>query len=350
VLEAAVDFVTTSRASPQAAAMKTSRLTLVAWACAVSLPLAACGQLAAVAGGSGADGGAGRDAASGDPGAVPASAEDNGSCALVLDGVSVTDAPVTTIATARFGGTEREARLLVDCSYATGGVRRGGIQLMVDRFHGPGEYTPDYVYYSRSVPLTDAGFYGVEYPSDPKYATSDPCSLHVDAFAPAQKEGMRARFSCPRLGLDLDTSLRIEGSVLLPPRAGHDAGGPPDAASMPSMLNEAGAPSCVLHATGQYAADAVGWGHSSFCSAYAADGTRFDFAPDPQAASLDVVASWCPTCELDYQGACDVQVEVDEGFGGRYAATFSCDGLVAPDGTRESLTGRIDGRHAPPPR
>jgi hypothetical protein len=64
---------------------------------------------------------------------------------------------------------------------------------------------------------------------------------------------------------------------------------------------------------------------------------------------LTVSSSWCPTCAIDYAGACAYDVLVDEGVGGRFVATFDCADLVAGDGTKESITGRIDGLHMRPP-
>jgi hypothetical protein len=43
-------------------------------------------------------------------------------------------------------------------------------------------------------------------------------------------------------------------------------------------------------------------------------------------------------------------IQLDEGVGGRFVATYDCEGLRAGDGTLVGASGSIDGIHQPPPQ
>ena len=304
-------------------------------------PLLACGALSASTEGVDGSGTAGRDGgareggnSTGDaPGSVSTSR-----CALTIDGVRVTDAPAVATPSAILMGT----KLLIQCGYQTMPRGWGSLTVYVDGVTGPGTYEGYNAYYGAyDGTNTPTGYSSHEPQSD----VNHPCSVVIDTFAPREKGGMTARFSCPTLVGNKD-QVSAAGSVALPPRAGNDAGAPPDA----SGLNEAGEPSCILHAHGAYAADAVGYGDNYSCMTYASDGTSFSVSPGSTMGYLGIGAAWCPTCGIDYTGgSCTFDVEVDQGVGGRYAASFACTGLVGGDGTMESVAGRIDGIHHRPP-
>jgi len=254
----------------------------------------------------------------------------------------VTDAPAIATASAMLQGT----KLLIQCSYNlknTDGMDGwGGTTVYVDGVTGPGTYQGENAYFeSYDGQNTPNGYSSHE----PQADVNHPCSVVIDSFAPREKGGMTARFSCPVLTSNLD-QISAAGSVVLLPRAGHDAGSPPDAGG----LNEAGAPSCILHLHGQYEADAVGYGDNYSCNTYASDGTTFSYSPGSSTGYVGVGAAWCPTCGIDYTGGnCTYDVELDQGVFGRYVASFSCTGLKGGDGTVESVEGRIDGMHVRPP-
>lgn len=336
-----VDFMTNGARPSQDLAM--SKMLLLSGMFLLSAGLLACGALAPTIGALGGDGPAdgGADAHDGGgaaPSSVPGSAGVPGTCTLRVNGESVTDAPAVASPSAMLQGT----KLLIQCSYDTKPMGWGSITVYVDGVVGPGTYQGDNAYYE--------AYDGIDTPTgysshEPQAGVNHPCTVVVDAFAPREKGGMTARFSCPLLTSNLD-SVSAEGSVALPPRAGNDAGAPPDAGG----LNEAGAPSCVMSLHGQYEAEAVGNGDNFHCSAYASDGTSFSYSPGGTMGYVGVGAAWCPTCGIDYTGSgCSYHVELDEGVNGRYVASFSCTGLVGGDGTTESVTGRIDGIHVRPP-
>jgi hypothetical protein len=237
------------------------------------------------------------------------------------------------------------SQLLFQCSYHDDAGSYGSLTVYVDAVSGAGTYESSNAYLQEYSPGESTHGYSS---SDPQSGANYPCSVVIDSFDPRDKGGMSARFSCPHL-VDSFDEKSAAGSVLLLPRAGHDAGAPPDAGG----LNEAGAPSCVLHAHGAYEADTVGYGDNYRCYTYASDGTSFSYSPGAAGVTTGYVgvgAAWCTTCGIDYSGGkCTLDVEVDEGIGGRFAASFTCTGLVGGDGTTESVDGRIDGTHMRPP-
>ncbi len=308
--------------------------------------LLACGALASATseqggtnGGSGSgDLGSHEGGASGSGiGNVPPGATANG-CTIAVNGASVTDAPVVASPSAMIIGTQ----LLIQCSYKGAPMGWGSLTVYVDDVAGPGTYQGSNAYYETYDGIDTLHGYSSH---EPQTNVDHPCAVVIDAYAPREKGGMTARFSCPRL-LDNTSEVSAQGSVVLPPRAGHDAGAPPDAGG----LNEAGAPSCILHAHGAYEADAVGTGDNYQCRTYAGDGTLFSFSSGGKTGYVGVGAAWCPSCGIDYSGGdCVYNVELDEGVNGRYVASFSCTGLRGGDGTMESVSGRIDGIHVRPP-
>jgi hypothetical protein len=305
----------------------------------VSLALVACGALAPSPSGSTSEG---VDGGTNEGGAVVVGGETQSkattsACSLTVGGVAVTNAPATIQPGAILGNGE----LTLLCSFSLGEQGWGSFSVGIPDVTAPGTYQGKNAYYETYSPADGPQGYSSH---DPQNDLESGCSVVVDSFAPRTKGGMSAHFSCPRLAGNYD-EVTVEGTLALPARAGNDAGAPPDAGG----LNEAGAPSCVLHAHGDYEADTVGVGNNYQCNTYAPDGTSFSFSPGATTAYLSIGAAWCPTCGIEYTGACTTTVELDEGDGGRYVASFSCKGLSAGNGTSQTIDGRIDGMHVRPP-
>jgi hypothetical protein len=183
------------------------------------------------------------------------------------------------------------------------------------------------------------------------------CAIELLGFAPAAKAGMSARFSCPSLAGDGDLTgtsfsgaVSVAGTIDLPPALASA----PDAGATGG--GDAGS-SCTMSVRGVYEAAGVGAGDNNGCQV-TVGGTFFYVEPFGTAGGADSERmeisgnTWCPSCLARYYAAaaCAFDIELDEGVGGRFVATYDCEGLRAGDGTVVGASGSIDGIHQPPPQ
>jgi hypothetical protein len=156
-----------------------------------------------------------------------------------------------------------------------------------------------------------------------------------------------------------ETHISISGLIDMPPAD--------DAPPEPAAAGDGGlAPaSCHAWASGQYSMTASGEGYWIDGNDYldcevSADGIAYAVGingpgdPYNGAAWVGLFGpTWCASgCEIDYAGqasACNVDIRLDEGIGGRFVADFDCPNLTAPDGTSLALGGHVDGIHRPAP-
>ncbi len=281
-----------------------------------------------------ADGGVGGEAGS-------AMGSSSGDCTISVDG---TDVVLPT------GGSRASASLdprgmYLGCVLATtDSMTSRGFYVYVPDVTGAGTY--DALNGSYSTYGYDEGVSSYESYYD---LNGVGCKVTIDAFAPTQKGGMSARFDCSELVAQVHgtISVRVKGTITLRGREGTDAGPPPDAAT---YVNDAGKPSCEMDITGAYNAHAVGYGDNYACTTTGNDGDGYGFATYAGSTEpLTIDRSWCPTCTLAFSGNCITNVELDEGIGGRYVSSFTCENLIGADGSKVRLTGRVDGIHHRPP-
>jgi hypothetical protein len=258
---------------------------------------------------------------------------DEPSCSLALDDVPVRArgafSPERT--GLRWSGVNGNVVLELSCNYAheSSGFLRS-VTLKLDDVKGSGVYPATVL---ANMDATDGkGFLsGVD------------CSVNLQTSAQAAAGPMRATFDCDdterftnrNLGL---TGQRISGIIVAPPMA------PPKR------------PSCSMELNGTYKARAIGTaGVGSArgelaCDSVGSDGSGYrlsiDHLPSDQlAATLWVTRDWSL---VEFRGTCETTVLFDDGPGRRFVADVSCNDMVAPDGSRESLTTHIDGKNLPP--
>ncbi len=301
----------------------------------------ACGVIS-LSGADGANGGdvAGDGGAHGDAGGGAGGAS-SGECSLSVDGTNV----VLEAGGSRASASLDPRGLSLGCVLATSDLMTSrGFDVYVPDVTGPGTYDGRNGSYST---------YAYD-PSGTSYESYDDrsgvgCKVTIATFTPAQRGGMSARFDCSSLVAEVGAaiSVRVMGEITLPAREGADAGPPPAAST---YLNDAGKPSCELFVSGAYNTHAIGYGDNYDCSTTGSDGDTYLFATSIGATEpLTINRSWCPTCALAFSGSCTTNVELDEGIHGRYVATFTCEDLTAPEGSKVKVTGRVDGIHDRPP-
>jgi hypothetical protein len=170
------------------------------------------------------------------------------------------------------------------------------------------------------------------------------CVVDVDAFAPATREGRRARFSGSGLSPSNFVSSNDPGGVVVSGTMSLPA------PSQPVAVGFAPQRSCTLDVSGAYTFRANGSGDNAGCTVWADDA---ELAIDPFTLGRDVELSisgqtWCPSCTTRYGGLCTSSVVLDEGPNGRFVADFLCTNLRGGDSTAVTVKGHIDGRHSHP--
>jgi hypothetical protein len=254
---------------------------------------------------------------------------DEPSCSLALDGIPVRAqgafSPERT--GLNWNGADGNVVLELTCNYAheSSGFLRS-VMLKLDDVKGSGVY-PARV--SANMDATDGkGFLsGVD------------CSVNLQTSAQAAAGPMRATFECNDTERNLgSTGQRLSGIIVAPPMA------PPER------------PSCSMALKGTYNAQATGTADVGYasgelaCDSVGPDGSGYrlvvDHLPsDQRLATLWVTHDWAL---VEFRGICETTVLFDDGPGRRFVADVSCNDMVAPDGTRESLTTHIDGKNLPP--
>ena len=259
-------------------------------------------------------------------------------CSIEITG-AYSASSTTALATADLADLE-EGGLGIGCEFrqADGWAI---FQLSLGNVAGPGVY-------SATSPLLDVSESGggAEF-------TQGVCNVILETFAASTRGGLRARFSCPAISADPYGTVAVVGTLDLPPPAAvaADAGTAQDAGDAGST--------CTMTVSGAYTAVGTGVGDNSGCTIEVGGATYsvFPFESGEEASGPFELAdlsgnTWCPSCIIRYysSAACTTDVQIDEGVGGRFAASFVCDSLHAADGTVLSAYGSIDGVHQPPPQ
>lgn len=306
----------------------------------VACSLAGCGSGARVAdpgpGGSSVLDGGSFDAAS--PALAPDASPPPAGCSIAISGAY---AAMSGDAGARADLERTSAGIACDLRQGDANV---GFWVSLPGAGSPGPYAGTSAVVEVSQPGGGAVFQGS-------------CAVDLLTFSPATKGGMSARFACPTLSGDGDLTgtsffgeVAVTGAIELPPALDPV----PDAGARADV--DAGS-TCTMSVHGAYQGAGAGEGDDSGCLVTVGE-TSFYVAPFGAAGSADSERmeisgnSWCPSCLARYYASapCAFDVQLDEGIGGRFVATYDCEGLRAGDGTVVGASGTIDGVHRPPPQ
>lgn len=326
----------------------------------LAISTAACGTAPSRA----AAEGSGGSLTSGPPSTGGAATSGPPSCSLMIDGAVVLSVPETS-PKAYLQGQSGAAALTLECDFTRGDIAYELI-LFLDDLSGPSPYTANRAWLDRYCQVSSCpGDY-----SFAAYAPAPTCTVAFDTFAPATRGGMSGSFTCPDLPIDdfedpSDTqAVAIHGTFVFPPAVPGEAA---DAGTSGDAGPDGGPPACTMQVsapfeTGTLSGQGGAIGGTAECAA-SGGGVTFQLSAQLGAevtgGLLEVSgASFCSAdCFEDYwaPASCDLQVLVDEGVGGRFAAQIVChalalEGLAADaGGGTVDVIANIDGIHAPSP-